>query len=634
MEYSALLGNFVEDPINREEPVVIGSNPKVYEPEFIRPRLGIPMGFIDPVEHKDDIEKVVNATIKRGYRITIPHSINRKLRLHLEHFRNHLEIYDILIKDKVFSVSELWFRSLTEQSDFTKFIKKSRAGSLQRKIALEETEVSERYGHSEYKGYDSIFHETFFPYWDDSGPIEDYLYSFIPSERCPSVLPFLEDMTIDYEIELKRPKVHFLQPIAGKKTIGSDDVTKTTLLKNAWHLSDTGGEYYAHRVVVPTAPGQTRDSAVADVTTLNAVKICNSAARKYSEELPFSANCSQPLLHARIARMRRCRVFLHVDFKKFGLTSPRAVINTVLSYFGLDNLRISKFYLEVDGEVLQTERGSALGWMDPVTAIGVIGILYHLRKREKWSDMDFIVFNDDVEIGFRKLHSLEELALRKDIILRELESFDFILSHRKIFYSKMMIFLENYFQGGDIPTGMNKNQLVCKLYAKSLSTPFKWKAKAMHAEAHKKVRNSVVTEICMNSIASRSEAEESSPVELGGWKFKIDGEKIGDRPLNLAIHEATCEEMSYFVRMSRYREPHLAPKKEIVNLYDLYHKIEHKKLESIKLHFSSIRSRLEMDTSEILSDHEREALRLSVGWQSPSDELTVDPKTGIDVDPG
>lgn len=634
MEYSAFLGNFVENPINKEEPVVIGSNRKVLEYDYLRPRLGIPSGFLEASEHTDDIAKVVNATIKSGYRIVIPNSINLKLRRHLEHFRNHLNVYDILIKDKVFSVEELWYRSLTEQADFTKFIKKSRAGSFQAKHALEESNIAEQYQHPEYKGYDSIFHETFFPYWDDSDSIEDYLYSMIPNERCPTIKPFLEDLLIDYEIEIKNPKVHFLQPIAGKKTISSKDVTKTTLLKNAWHLSDTGGEYYAHRVVVPTAPGQTRDSAVADVTTLNAVKICNSAARKFSEELPYSANCSHDLLHKRMFRMRRNRVFLHVDFKKFGLTAPRAVINTVLGFLGLKNLRISRFFLEVGGDVIETTRGSALGWMDPITAIGVIAILHNLRKREKWNDMDFIVFNDDVEIGFKGNHPLEVLALRKDLIIRELESFDFILSHRKIFYSKMMIFLENYSEGVAIPTGMNKNQLICKLYAKSLSTPFKWKAKALHAEAHLKVQNSVITEICMNSIVSRDEAEESSPVELGGWRFKIDKEKIGDRPLNLGIEEATPEEMYYFVRMRRYREPHLAPVKEIVDLYELYTKIEHKKLESYKIHYSSIKNRLEMDDHEMLGPEEREALRMSFEAMAGDESLSVDPKTGIDVDPG
>lgn len=610
MEYKRLLGNFVSDPITDDEVIDVTSTHQILEPEFIRPRLGIPTGFISWEENQIDLQKVIWRTIKSGYNNSIPKNINPKLRTHLEYFRNHLDIYDILIKDKVFSKEELWLRSLQEGPSFTDFIKKSRKGSLQQMISIEDNNIKDEYKHPEYSGYDSILHEAYLPYWDDSASTEDYIYSFIEEGENKQIDKLLVKMYEDYAIVKEHKSILFLQPVAGKKSL-SDEVNKTTLLKNVWHLNDgPGGRYYGKRVVVPTFPGSTRDTAVPDVYTLGALKILGRAARVISEQLPYSANCSYETLNSRVRRMKRNKIYLHIDFKKFGLTAPRQAINAVIRSYDTPDLQIDTFYLEVDGDVLQTNRGTALGWLDSTTAIAIMSILHNLRKKEGWADMDFIVFNDDVEIGF-KIDDETELMYRKERILEELEAYGFILSHRKIFYSRMMIFLENYSLRGQVPQAMRKLQLVTKLYAKSLSTPFKWKAKVLHAEAALKVKNIQIREICINSIQERKPEEMYLPVELGGWEYHLDKELIGSRPLNLALEEASVSEISYFLKMRKYKEPHLCPKKEIVNLEVLYKRLNRNMSESYKPDPKQFKERIMYDPSERLGSDEMEAIQIT-----------------------
>jgi len=634
MEYNRLLGDFVEYPRYEETDLEVESQHQVKEAEYERPRLGIPTGFINWKEHRADLDRVIWRCIKSGYNSGIPKDINGKLRMHLEHFRNHLDAYDILIKDKVFSKEELYLRSLQEGPAFTEFIKKCRKGSLQNSIAMIDTGVKEDYICPRYNGYDSIFHEAYFPYWDDTESLEDYIYSFIPvNEEAKLIDHLVDDLFETHQVVLEPPDVRWLQPIAGKKTL-LDDVEKTTLLKNAWSIQQHTGHYYGKRVIAPTFPGSTRDTAVPDVFTLNALKIIGRAARKAGEQLPQSANCTFEKLNRRINRLRRCSSYLHVDFKKYGLTAPRKVINSILRALELSELQIKDFYLEVDGEVLNTTRGSALGWLDAVTMIGVIAILSNLRKKEKWDDMDFLVFNDDVEIGFKKDHSLEELDARRYRIIEELESFDFILSHRKIFHSKMMIFLENYYEGARIPSNMKKIQLACKMYAKSLSTPFKWKAKAHYADIALRVYNTQLRDICVLSIAERHPIEYSLPVELGGWHYHLDKEKIGDRPLNLALENASVSQISYFLKMRRYKEPHLCPPKQVVNLDLLRRRIDRQVFESYRPDPKQYRERIELDDSENLTDELRDAIQLTreVGRDLPGIIPTPDEGGGIPPD--
>jgi hypothetical protein len=640
MDYSTYLGDFVTDPLIEEGPIEVGTSKKALEPEFDRPRLGIPSGFLKTDGIEDDIQRVIWRTIKSGYQHAIPKDINPELRMHLEHFRNHLDIYDKLIDKKVFSIQEIWMRSLMDRSEFTSFLKKSRKYSLQAKISLEDTlDEDDNHVHHEYSGYDSIFHEAFLPNWDDSEETEDYIYSMIPERKnAPVIESLVERLMEDYKVPKGTPIVHWLQPIAGKKTVS--DTGKTTLLKNTWHLDDEfQGRYFGKRVIVPTYPGSTRDTAVPDVFTLNALKYIGSAAREVSEKLPYSANCTFKSLNKRVGRMKRCWNYLHVDFKKYGLTAPRKVQNAVMRAIGIPELQVKTMLLDIGDDVLQTTRGSALGWLDSLTAIGVIAILYNLRKREGWKDMDFIGFNDDFEIGFGK-HPTSELIRRKQIIIAELEAHDFILSHKKIYLSEMMIFLENY-QDRFRPRGqgldMRKLQLVTKQYANSLSTPFKWKAKVCYARAALKIRNTSVRDICQCSIEDRSPAENGRPVELGGWEYFLDKEHQSGRPLNNALEEASVAELSYFLKMQKYKEPHLAPKKEVVDLGKLFKLVERKEMESIRPHYTQYLDRIKLDTSNILSDETLTSLKYSEEGEALTPAV-MNPEDGaswmISVDPG
>lgn len=623
MDYEKYLGSSVTDPNIGDELVEIKSSHGFYEYDYYRPRIGIPNGFLSYEENKADIDKVINRARRSGFRGGIPRDINPEVRKHLEYFRNMLDIYDILIDKKVFSVDEIWWRSLTERADFTEFIKKSRKYSLQAKISMEDEGLPEEYVHPEYTGYDSIIHEAFLPYWEE--PVEDYVYSFIPEEGNKDPTPLITAMFEDYNVALEEPIVLWLQPVAGKKSMTEEG---STLLKNTWQLQHpNGGVYFGRRVVVPTFPGSTRDTAIPDVHTLNALKLIGKAARNVAEQLPYSANCSYKTLNSRVTRMKKCSWYLHIDFKKFGLTSPRKAINAAIRAIGLKELEIKSFNLMVNDEMLETTRGSALGWMDPVTNIAVLGILNHLRKKHKWKDMDFIGFNDDIEIGFGE-HSEAELLLRKDIILKELISYGFILSSKKIFYSRLMIFLENYFEPRP-KFDMRKLQLIVKPYAKSLSTPFAWEAKVYHAVASMKVYNSYVSDICVTSLNGEKlhPNEWGLPLELGGWKYFLDNELQGKRVLNCALEEASAGEMSFYLKMRRYKEPHLCPKKEVVCPEALFRRLELRRIEAYRPDKNQFSWSLE-EGEKLLNEEEKASLELQVDPMGNIGDTGLQPKTG------
>lgn len=610
MEYGRILGKFVDEPMERDEPTEIRSSQKIREGDMTRPRLGIPTSQISWLEHRDDIQKVVWKHIKSGRRI-IPEGINSELRMHLEHFRNILDCYSIIAERKTFSCNELWYRCLTEGPAFATFIKESRRQTLKGAIALYGENDGQELDHG-YQGYDAILHEAFLVYWKELEDPEDYLYALIPEleHYKENVNSLFIDMCKDFSAGLEEKSLYFLQPIACKKGLNND--LKPTLLKNSWNLQDGfQGNYYGRRVIVPTTPGSTRDTAIPDTGTLNALKIISSAARDISIQVPYMANCPFHLLNKRVARMRKCKVFLHIDFKKFGLTSPRKVINSIIAGLNLPELQIENFVLDKDEEPILTTRGSALGWMDPVTALGVASILHRLFKEHEWDDMDMIIFNDDVEIGFKEEYPEEAMLLRRELILAELESYGFILSYKKIYFSKVMIFLENYFiPGRGTPPEMMKNQLACKMYAKSLSTPYLWKAKILHAQAHLKVRNEQISSICYNSIRERDREEFHKPVELGGWTYMLSNTLVGSRPLNLALENADGGDLQYFFRMRRYKEPHLVPKVEYVNLELVYKRVEAKLSEAYRPSFEGIKDKLKYDLSMRLEEIEYENLQL------------------------
>lgn len=617
MSYETYIGKeFFVPKVN--EPYVIENErliPHLEEYRLIR--MDEPKGFISHEKHYLSCRRLVLHAMKYGFWKEVPKDIDPELMQHVQHFRRCLQIYDMIVEKKVISIEEIYERCLLEGPKYAKFIKKSRAFSLQAKVAIETLPESE-YIHEEYSGYDSIFHERYLIYWDDSEETVDWPYSLLEVEKEVDIQSFKGYFKRLMNVYDLKPDDDDLIPISDKiaNKKSSLNVTKgkkTTLLKNTWG-QDTKGDWFATRAVVPTSMHSTRDTGVPDIETLVHLKKIHKHVRKVCEKLPFSANCSNSMLHKRMDRIREGYWFIHIDFKKFGLTARRDLANAVLECLGLEHLKIPDVYLFDGEDVYKTVRGGgSLGWLDPLFSLVVITILYKARLENKLRYMDFISFNDDIEVCIKKEDATpEEIILIKDMICTELDKYDFLLSYRKIYCSRMMVFLEEYDKAGeDLP--MYKLQLCVGMYANSLTASTLWKAKMYYSEAHKYVQSVGLKELCMNSIRDYIPNSENVPIEIGGWTRLIDP----FTNLNYGLRDCSIEEMSYFLRVQRYKEPHLMPKWVIIGIND----IERRKYEMTRFVKTETRKpeSLERDDPYIITEDDRHRLLLFQDQISESD---------------
>lgn len=608
MDYEKIFGTYVSEPISMHDQLVYTrpSAAKVDELEYNRPRLGIPEGMISWEDNQSDIEKILYRFRKTGKR-TVPGNVNPELRRHAEHFRNILDVYDILIDKKVFCTDELWYRCFAEGPDFSKYIKKSRAYSLQAKIDLFEKDLPQEYIHEDYTGYDSILHERYLIYWEEEP--YDWIYGLIEpgdaheNEFARIAYKFLSRNNL---IQKYDQNIKIIEPVAGRVSSLNTKDGKTTALKNVWTPDVKPGEWQAVRKVVPTRSHQTRDTGVPDVSSLCKLKLIHKVARELSEKIPYSANCSFERLNKRVERIRNRRTFIHLDFKKYGLTFHRGPVRKLLDILELGHLAIDDFYLLVDGENVRTQRGGVLGWFDPLVAIVVSIIIHHYKEKSGRPDIDFIVFNDDVEIGIDYTEPNEIELVRQEIVSM-LEYFGFIISHRKTYASKMFIFLENYEYTGYLD--MRKKQLLVNLFAKSLSTPHTWEAKINYADGEKYVKHWKIREICFNSIECVfGEEEYEKPVELGGWIHMRSGR------LNTGLINASPGELAFFIKMSEWKRPPLTEKMVDVNLEVLERRKERLIMEARNGYPEEL-SRVEYDAKFEFDTNEKEIV-----------ENTLDPR--------
>jgi len=565
------------------------------------------------------IQRLVDIYIRKGYHGKIPKDIPTSLLEHVMYFRACLDAYDELIQHKIYSKEELYFRCLNEGVSFTEEIKKTRNFSLQSKICIDENYGPAEYTVDSYSGYDSILHERYLINWDDSKETIDWPYSLIEPEKEIEV-----DMTIRgisklitrYKLEkCKNEIITLFEPVANKKSMTLDG-DKTTLLKNTWDPSLRGGAYMAVRKVVPTFTGSTRDTGVPDVESLCKLKLLHQHTRQICEKLPYSANCDFATMNQRIARLRRKMYFLHIDFKKFGLTFPRSRLNTILEVFDLGHLKIDEFILRTEDGDIKTNRGGVLGWFDATVSLATIAILTHLAEQQGWMDFDMLQFNDDIEIGFGDI-PIYEIKYRKDLILRTLVEHGFIMSYRKVFASEQSIFLEDYW--GFHNLDMTKMQLAVNFFAKSLCTQFRWEAKICYAMGRNYGYTTNLFRMCTENIEIRRDNELSKPVELGGWIM------LGSEGLNTALEDASPSEMCYFIKMKKYKEPHIMPKRIEVDLGKLLRKKESAVYNSTKP-VNYYKERIKYDEDLRLSQEERHATEVMRGFVLPEAQLPKLPK--------
>jgi hypothetical protein len=538
----------------------------VPEHDYDHVRYGMPSGVIDFEKVKEERKILIDHYFNYGFATWPAKKLNPKFVKHVAKFRANLDLWEQFSTHRIFSKDEIYVRCLKEGHSFTEFIKKTRATCLRGKTSETITDIEEEYFFEEYSGYNCIMDERYLIHWDDTKDVDDVKYAFIPATRnrdddfvrmCDA---FFEDFHLG---DLNWPE-EFDMIGALKNTKMYDPVSKKShLMREFWKDDiDINDPYFAKRAVVPTTPGKTRDTGIGDPSTILKVKQLNMLARVISERVPYSANAPGKVCNSRLKRVLKRDLFLHLDFKKFGLTFPRRMLNLLLkkieevSGIDLTHLYIHTFIIEIDGEPYHTERGTVLGWLDSINSLVVSIILHDLSK--KGLGFDFITFNDDVEISKRCLHAqAETLELLRLAVIAELDSFDIPISMNKTYGSRASVFLERYayFQE-EYGLDMYKEQLTVDAYAKSLVTEYPWQAKMFFSAAEQWTKSSYATDRCIDTCPIEFRKDEIHlPLWAGGWYIRRSNGQ------DHALEECDRLGLRLGVELTKFRPPRYATKR-------------------------------------------------------------------------
>lgn len=567
--YNAFIGT-LHEPDDYEAHMIQERFIKLKHPrdEYDFVRYGLPSGVVKHTDVKSDVDNLVKHYFNQGYDTWPASQLQPRFRQHVALFRASLDLYEEFSTTKVFCKEEIYVRCLQEGPAFTEFIKKARATCLRGKTAETITDIEEEYYFDDYDGYNSIIDERYLIHWDDTEGVDDIKYAFVPATKNKDK-EFREQLDVFWE-DFKLDEVQWPQEFdmigALKNTKMYDPKRrKTHLMREFWDASvDPHAPYFAKRTVVPTTPGKTRDTGVGDPSTILKVKQLNMLARVISENVPYSANAPGPTCNARLKRVLKKNLFLHLDFKKFGLTFPRRMLNILIekisSSSGLDlnHLKINTFTVEIDGTCFNTERGTMLGWLDAINSLCVSVILHSLSKRDELN-FDFITFNDDVEISKRNVSAPSEtLELLRLAVIAELDSFDICISMNKTYGSRASVFLERYaYYTKEYGLDMYKEQLTVAAYAKSLVTAYPWQAKMFFAAAEQWTKSQYATDRCIDTCAIEFRADEKTlPLWAGGWYIR---RKNG---LDYSAHDCDRLGLRLGIELSKFTPPRYATRRE------------------------------------------------------------------------
>jgi len=548
--YSEFLG-LINEPKEEHEEILrtrekLFKNPE-YGQEYDVVRFGLPNGTIEHDKFSKQIDILTRHYLHHGYE-TWPYSrLSPSFRSHVAKFRASLDFWEQFSNDRIMDKTEIYFRCLREGPSFTEKIKKIRSTCYRAYTTETDTDIEEEYYSPHYKGYNSLIHERYLIHWDDTKEIDDVKYAFIETgpSRKKEFRRLLDEFWNDFRLDEIDFNLDFDMIGSLKNTKMFDPVTKkTSLMRDFWN-SDINPDvpYYAKRVVVPTTPGSTRDTGVGDPSTILKVKQLNSLARSISEVVPYSANTTAKSANGRLKRVLKKNSFLHLDFKKFGLTFPRELMNELIRKIGesgnidVNHLIINDFFVEIDGMTFKTHRGTMLGWLDSINSICVSIILHGLAKDLKF---DFVTFNDDVEISkFAKSNIPQTLELLRMAVLSTINFFDIPISLNKTFGSQASVFLERYAYYDKYKIDMYKEQLTVDAYAKSCVTTQAWQAKFFFSAAEQWTKSEYAKERCISTLPYEFRADEiHMPLWSGGWYIQrkngqdlslVNSDKLGLR---------------------------------------------------------------------------------------------------------
>jgi len=561
MDYSLGFNDpFMGEEITNQAEVVI---PKLSysnnDFEFVR--RGEPNGGILYASVTKDIERLLSFFSSQGYSRDIPRLSNKEFERHVCLFRAQLDLWENFSTTKVFSKEEIYYRCLAEGPQFTEYIKSCRGTSFRAKTTETPIDIDEETFCDTYDGYNSIIHERYLIHWDDRDTVDDVKYAFMPVKPIDeeafrsmfkALLNFIKVEKKDFDVSIS-----LLDSM--KNTKMYDPVTKkTSLMREFWNEDiDLSTPYSAKRTVVLTFPGSTRDTGIGDASTVAKVKFINKLCRAVSEKCPYSANCTSATANLRYLRVLKRNMFIHLDFKKFGLAFPRALSNIALEEIckiaGVDSedLLIKNFFIEIDGQVYETERGTCLGWIDCLNALCVQAILHYLAIEEDLK-FDHINFNDDVEISMWKSGDpTNRMEMTKLALISVFTAFDVPISIKKTYGSFGSVFLERYsYYQENYQLDMYKEQLTVKAFALSLVTTYPWKAKLYFSGAWQWTKIEYARERCIASCPIEfREEEKTSPVLSGGWYSMVES------GLDLGVRESDHYGLCLAMELTKFRLP-------------------------------------------------------------------------------
>lgn len=562
MNYNDFLGILPYPEIESDLDVHIKPRKTPNNSDFEFVRYGEPKGVLSHKAHKDDIQKLVRHHRLRGWEAGFPTNIHKELLKHVALFRVSLDFWEEFSTDRVFCKEEIYERCLLEGPSFTEFIKKSRQTCLRALTSETGTDIDEEYYFDTYTGYNSIIHERYLIHWDDRDEIDDVKYAFIPA-RDFDIRPFermVDRLFKDFRVG-DLSFVGYIDMISSLKNSMMHDVGKgTTLMREAWSEENINLDepYYAKRCVVPTDPGSTRDTGIGTPSTVVKVKYLNQLARTISEQIPYMANAPGPVCNSRLKRILKKNAFLHLDFKKYGLSFPRLLTNAMIRKMGeisgidVSQLIIDIFLIEMeDGSVYETERGTVLGWLDAVNALCVAAILHSMTEE---LNFDFITFNDDVEIAIRSVKDIpHKLEMLRGVIVKALSSFDIPISLNKTYGSKGSIFLERYcYFDRHYGLDMYKEQLTVRAYAMSCVTKYPWKAKMYFSAAEQWTKSKYANDRCIDTCEIEfSQDEKGMPLWAGGWFTPIRNK------IDYSLQMCDDRFMRFGIQLAKWKAPSL-----------------------------------------------------------------------------
>jgi hypothetical protein len=492
-----------------------------------------PLKPIDFRKNEVHSRRLWNLINRYGLSVKTPTDMPYEFRNWSDFLRTCLRYWEEIPIRKCLTSFDILEGCLTQGPLFAEWLKKCRIYTMISVIGLGDNTPPDEYILEDWEGYDSIFPETNLIHWVED--IDDFPHCMMPIPRkighlVPVYIQMLKEKWAPDELNLSGVNQKF-RFVKNSKVYSPSD-NKSFYIKEAIDMvKEIRPGWYGKRSLVQALPGGGRDATVADPYTLVKIKMSNEIFTSIVTHHPNSAMTNYINLQTRMSRLWNCKTFLHLDFKKIGLTFPRnyfvqfgkaveQVYGISMDWFDFDDL-----YIQDGDTTYRTKRGYALGWMNEVVTLVIIAFIKNFRHMCE-IPFDFLVFNDDVEIGFN--HSdIEMINVFKMSIIRYFESKEVFISIKKTFISNVSIFLENYYQSEEI-YNFNKYSIACRLYAKARLTSYPGYGKQLLHDAIGMWENEdIIREVVFHTKNEYKKVSDLDvPFALGGyhvpWKHTLD----------------------------------------------------------------------------------------------------------------